>query len=462
MVLLALFFAFIIFEIFLPWFNHLVNRDLNFRYIENYPVFILIVGIGILIGLVSGIYPACILSRFQPQNILKGKGISGGKRQGIRKVLIIVQFIISSFFIISTLGVLRQVNYMKNKDLGFNPNNVIRFRFNDTSMNRILFLRDQLLQNPDIISASVHDYPIVESTNWTRVSWEGAGEEEWIRINDNYSDHHFTDTYKMELVEGEGFSGPQRGISWEGNEVIINEAAVKRMRIESPIGKWIYYGGDYRGGVERGAKIVGVVKDYHFISVHNLITPMMIRLYNESQTGWSLSVRTEGHNIKETITYIENKFNEVFPGQLYDYQFINEFHEEMYQEEQKLGSVIFYLSILAIFIACLGVYGMVSFTTARRSREIVIRKVLGSMVSLINMLFAKEYVILILLANIIAWPVAFVVVNKWLETFPYRIGFSVLPYVLALVITLLLALLSMVYRTTRAAKINPADLLRYE
>jgi len=351
---------------------------------------------------------------------------------------------------------------MKNKDLGFEPENVIRFRFSDSTTNRISYLREQLLQNPDIISSSVHDYPIVESTNWTRVGWEGADEGEWIRINDNYSDFHFTDTYKMKLIEGEGFSGPQRGTTWEGNEVIINEAAVKRMGMEEPVGEWIYYSGDYRGGVERGAKIVGVVKDYHFISVHNMITPMMVRLYNENQLGWSLSVRITGHNLEKTISFIEDKFSAVFPGQLFDNHFVNEFHEEMYQEEQKLASIILYLAILAIVIACLGVYGMVSFTAARRTREIVIRKVLGSKVLSINILFAKEYIVLILIANIISWPIAYIVVNQWLQAFPYSVEFSLVPYLLALLITLLFALISMVFRTTRAAMVNPADILRYE
>jgi len=462
LVMIALVFAFILFEVFRSWFNQLVNRDLSFVITQNLPLFLVIICIGIIIGLISGLYPATVLSKFQPNEVIKGKGFSGRNKQILRKALIVIQFVFSVFFIISTLEVIRQVNYMKNKDLGYEPENVIRINFSDTSMARVKYLSNEILKNSDVHSVSVHDYPIVKSTNWTRVSWDGAVEEEYIRINDNYSDHYFIETYKMELVDGEGFTGPQKGTSWEGNEVIINEAAVKRMKLEHPIGKWIRYGGDYRGNTENGAKIVGVVKDFHFISVHNIITPMMIRLYNEEQTGWSFSVRIEGKDLKATLSLIEQKFNEVFPGQAFDYHFVDEFHARMYAEEQKLANVIMNLSLIAILIACMGVFGIISFTTSRRTREVMIRKVLGSSILSVNMLFAMEYIKLIILANIITWPLVFMVVNNWMQSFPYHVDFSILPYLTAILVTLLFALISMVFLTTRTALINPANILRYE
>jgi putative ABC transport system permease protein len=373
-----------------------------------------------------------------------------------------LQFFISAALIIGTIGVTRQAFYLKNKDLGYNPELVLRIPMNDTSMSHMSTFRDELLRYPGILNASIHDYRVCESTNWTRITWEGAEEEEFIRINVNYTDRHFLETYEMSLVEGDGFRTPLPGDTAVLDQVLLNEAAVKRMGFNEPIGKILRYGGDYRQYGRLRPVIVGVIKDYHFLSAHNTITPLMIRPYPAGHTGQSISVRTDGASLKESIGQIENKFKEFYPQEAFIYEFTDEYHAQMYRVEDQLSKIVFTLAVIAIIIACLGVYGLVAFTTSKRTKEVGIRKVMGARFFSINRLFAREFIILLLISNILAWPAAYYFVKDWLQNFPYKIEFSVIPYVVALLLTFVFTLLSMLYHTRKSSRLNTAECLRYE
>jgi putative ABC transport system permease protein len=462
MTIIAIIIGFVLFETFLPLFNKLVSRNLVFHYLQNIPLFLFIIFTGLILGLLSGLYPALLLSGYQPVQILRMRFSKSRQGPGLRQILIGIQFVISSALIIGTLGVLRQAGYMKNKDLGYNPRNVIYIPIRDSSMVRMNTFGNLLLQNPRIISTSIHDYPVCLSENWTRVSWEGAQDEEWIRINVNYADHHYTETYQMRLIDGEGFTKAQKGNDEEGLEVILNQAAVKRMGFEDPVGKHILYWGDYKKNEVDRVKIVGVLNDYHFLSVRNEITPVMIRLYDESLVGWGIAVRLAGIELKQTLEFIKEKFTDLFPELPFDYYFVYDYHAQMYGEEEKMANVVLALAIIAIVIACLGIYGLVAFTTSLRIHEVGIRKAMGADFSRISILFIREFLILILIANLIAWPVGYYVVRNWLQSFPYKVDFSILPYVAALVLTIFFTLLSMFYHTYRSARLQPAVSLRYE
>ncbi|MBU1012378.1 MAG: ABC transporter permease [Bacteroidetes bacterium] len=455
--------AFVLFETLLPWFNQIVNRELDFEYIANFKLLALIIGITILLGFFSGIYPALIIANAEPLSVLKLKDGNKSNKSFLRKFLVGIQFIISASFIIGAIGIYQQVNYMQNKDLGYNVENVLRINVDGASMKNINFFRDQILQNPNIINASVHDYPISNSTNWTRFAWDVGEERKRSRINNNHADQYFIDTYKMKLISGEGFIGPQIDTTVEGNLGIINEAALKIIGFEDPIGKKILYGGDYRGGVVGNRiTIVGVVKDFHFKSAHNEITPMIIRLFNKNDDGWSVSVRISPTDISQTISFLNAQFKIVFPELLFEYKFVENEIANLYQEEMKLTEVILYLALLAIIIACLGIYGLISFTTNSRTKEIGIRKALGSNALSINYLFAKEYLSLILIANIISWPISYYILGSWLNSFPYQMPFSIFPYIVAIGITIFFSFLSMIYRLLRAINTNTVDSLRHE
>ena len=463
MTILAILIGFVLFETLLPGFSRLVNKQLDFIYLEDLPLLFICIGAGLVTGLLSGIYPAWMISRNTPNAFLHNRGSVGRSSSSLRQILIGLQFFISTALIIGMLGVIRQSNFMKNKDLGFEPENVIRIEFADSSMVRILRLQEVLSNNPSIACSSVHDYPVCESDNWTRISWEGSEDSEVIRMNINYIDHNFLDCYQMHLIEGDGFQGPQRGIEAEGNQVIINQAALKRMQIEEPVGKKILYGGDYRGGITgRYATITGIIEDYHFLSVHNEITPIMLRLFNEEQTGQSISIRFSGKEMSLIREDIQKEFLKIFPDQAFDYDFVDEFHNSMYVEEYRISKIIIVIAILANLIACMGLFGLIAYSTSSRTREVGLRKVLGADFVVITRLFSREFIRLAILSNLLSWPVVFFALRSWLQSFPYKVPHSILPYLAALAATIIIAYLSMIYHTYKASKINLADSLRHE
>jgi putative ABC transport system permease protein len=463
MTLVAIIVGFVLFESFLPFFGKLVNRPLDFKYLENYRLLLLVIGTGLLTGILSGSYPAWLISRSQPGEFIQNQVSKGNRNPILRKTLIGFQFFISTALIIGTLSVLRQANYMMNKDLGFVPGGVLRVEFYDSTMVRAERLQEILANHPDITGSSVHDYPVCASTNWTRVSWDGAQDGEYIRMNVNYTDHHYLDLYQMKLAEGNDFEGKQQGTEAEGNKVILNQAALTRIGMEDPIGKKLRYGGDYRGGVVGNqATIVGIIDDFHFLSVHNTITPLMLRLYNEEQTGQSISVRFDSRDVSGIRDFIQEEYVAIFPGQAFDYEFVDEFHNRMYFEEKKMSRIILYVAILANLIAALGIYGLIAYSTSLRTREVGLRKVLGANFVTISKLFSREFILLVIIANLASWPLVYFVTRHWLQSFPYKVSPSVLPYAAAMVLTMIIAYGSMLYHTHKASKINPADSLRYE
>ncbi len=463
MTLVALIVGFVLFETYLPLFNKLVGRQLDFQYLANYRLLLMIIAAGLITGLLSGAYPAWLISRSQPSAFLKSQMSKGNKNPMLRKVLIGIQFFASTTLIIGMLIMLRQTNYMMHKDLGFNPEGVIRIEFADSTMVRIERLQEILSAHPDITGSTVHDYPVCESDNWTTVTWEGAQEDEALRMNVNYADPYFLDVYQMRLVAGDGFRAKQQGTGPEGNLVILNQAAIDLIQMNDPIGKKIIYGLDYKGNLSgREATIAGVVEDFHFLSVHNVIRPFMLRLYNEEQTGWSISVRFNSKDIAGIRDYIREEFQSIFPGQAFDYEFVDEFHNQMYKEEKKMSRIIICIAILANIIAALGLYGLIAYSTSIRTREMGLRKVLGANFFTISRLFSREFILLVIIANLAAWPAVYFATQRWLQSFPYRVSPSIWPYLVAIFMTLVIAYGSMIYHTYKASRINPADSLRYE
>jgi putative ABC transport system permease protein len=460
--MISILLAFVIFESFLPVFNRLVNRELAFAYLQNIPLFLFVLGVGLMTGMLSALYPAVLLSRFRPINILRMKNNGGLKGPLLRHTLVGVQFLISAAMIISTLGVVRQADYMKNKDLGYNPRNIVQTAIADSSWSHLNTFRELLMQNPRVLDVAFHDYPVCQSTNWTGISWEGAGEDEGIRMNVNYVDHHFLNTYEMRFLDGGGFSDLQRATDESQSEVVLNHAAVRAMGMENPVGKHIYYGIDYRQGGNRKVRIVGIVDDYHFLSVHNEIMPIMLRLYHDKLLPQTLAIRLDGIDDRQTIAFIGDLFADHYPNLPFNLDYVYDFHSRMYEEEGRMSNIVLALAILSIIIACLGVYGLVAFTTLNRTREVGIRKVMGAGFIRIARVFSIEFLVLILLANMLAWPAGYFLVRNWMQSFPYKVDFSVSPYFAALLLTLFFALMSMLYHINRSVQMQPADSLRYE
>lgn len=463
MTIVAIVVGFVLFESFLPLFNRLVNRQLDFTYLENYPLLLVVIATGLFTGLLSGAYPAWLISRSQPSSFLQQQMSKSSKNPRLRKVLIGIQFATSTILIIGMLVMLRQTGYMMNKELGYNPDGVIRFAFNDSSMVRAERLKETLSRHPDITASAIHDYPVCQSDNWTTIAWDGAQEGENIRMNVNYCDPDFMKVYEMELLSGNGFLKKQEGTEPGGNRVILNRAATEMIGLEDPVGKKIRYSLDYKGRLSgEEATIAGIMENFHFLSVHNVIQPFMLRLYNEEQTGWSISVRFRSEDVAGVREFIRENFQEVFAGQHFDYDFVDEFHNQMYEEEQKMSRIILYIALLANIIAALGLYGLIAYSTSLRTREVGLRKVLGANFATISRLFSREFITLVFLANLASWPLVFFASRKWLQSFPYRVGHAIWPYLAALTVTVVIAYGSMLYHTYKASRINPADSLRYE
>ena len=356
--------------------------------------------------------------------------------------------------------ILQQVNYLLHRDLGYNAEQILTFQTGSTDPGTYQAFQNQILQNPNVIHVATADYMMHSSTNWTRISWEGATEGDWMKINVNYIDEDFLETYGMTVVEGRDFS-KEYG-SDQGNVVILNETAVKEIGWEEPIGKNIRYWGDYKLNNIGPTEVVGVVKDYHFLSLHNPVTPLMLRLFPEHMTGWNVSVKVSGQDIPKTIAFIENKFNEFFPEAVFNYRFLDEDFNRMYSEERKSGKVILYLTLLAIFIACLGLFGLASFATKQRTKEIGIRKVIGATIPHIMWLLNSEFLKLTVLGCFLSWPVAYFVMDKWLQNFPYRVSIQWWVFLLSSLAACVVALLTISYQSIKSATANPVDSLRYE
>jgi putative ABC transport system permease protein len=447
-------------EVLLPEFNSIVNKNLEIDYFTNWPFSLSLIIITLLVGVFSGIYPAIFLSSFRAVQIFKGMLSSGTENIILRKFLVVLQFFISIVLIISTIIIIQQVHFLLNKDLGYNSNHILMIHVKNTTLEKNNFFRNEILQHSNVLKVGVSDYLPYDSSNWTGFTWEGAAPNEGIKVNINYIDENLLDTYGMLIVKGRGFSKDH--LTDQDQVVILNEAAVRQMRMDDPIGKRIYYRVDYRSRDWKGATIVGIVKDYHFLSLHQTISPLMLRFYSKEMTGNNISVKIAYQQIPKTIKFLEKKFKQIFPRQDFNYRFLDEDFRNMYQEERKTSKVIFYLAVLAVLIACLGLFGLASFSIQQRTKEIGIRKSLGASALNIVSNLMLEFLKLMIVANIIAWPVAYIAMRHWLQNFPYRIEINIGVFILAGALAFVIAALTVFYQAIKSAIANPVDSLRYE
>jgi putative ABC transport system permease protein len=457
---IALILAFVLIVIFLPEFNRIVNRELHLSFLQDWQFFLGVLALTILVGGLAGIYPAFVLSSFQPASVLKGRQSSGSRSVLLRKGLVVFQFFVSVTLISGTIIVLQQVHFLLNKDLGYDSEQILTFPVNTPDVGNYRVFRNEVLLDPNVVSVAAHDYMLHSSSNWTTVSWEGAAAEDRMTVNVNYIDQDLMDTYGMTIVEGRGFSR-EFGAD-QGPVVILNESAVKHIGWDEPIGKHIRYSVDYQSRQVGDTEVVGVVKDFHFLSLHNPVTPLMLRLFPEDRTGWSISAKVREQDLPITIAGIESRFQQFFPEEVFSYRFLDEDFNRMYREERKSGRVILYLAALAIGIACLGHFGLASFATKKRTKEIGIRKVVGASVSSITWLLNADFLKLTLLGCALACPVAYFVMNQWLQNFLFRIDIQFWVFAVASLAALSIALLTVSFQSLRAAFANPIDSLRYE
>jgi putative ABC transport system permease protein len=450
----------------LPLFNSLSGKQFESTQLLKLPALLGFLGIIILTGFIAGSFPAFILSRFQPVMVLKGRFSSASKNTSLRKILVIIQFAISIFMIVGILTMIRQLDYMKNKDLGFNKAQLLVVQFfgnrrNEENAQRFDALKDRLLKNPNITSVSFSANIPGGELGYDAYLPEGRSDDETVRARNYWVDFDFVKTYEMDMSMGRDFS---REFSTDAGEaVIINEKMAQSLGWgDDCLGKQVYN----IARENRLGRIVGVVKDFHSGSMREDISPVIL----SCEPGFFafVTARILPVNVPSTLSFLESTLGEVsqqvFPDRefTFDYHFVDDDFRNKYTEEEKARQVYIIFGALAVFIACLGLFGLASFTLEQRTKEIGVRKVLGASMNNIIVLLSKEFAKLVLIANILAWPFAFYAMNRWLGNFAFRIGIGWDIFFFSGVLAIVIAMFTVCFHSVRAAFSNPATALRYE
>jgi len=448
---IALILAFVMVELFLPNFNNLTGKSLNVS-ITNLVFVLGLICITLIVGIISGSYPAFYLSRFNPNIVLKS-GNAPKTKNRFRTVLVVFQFTISIALIICTATVYDQINYLQNKDLGFTKDFIVSIPMNQELDDSFESFKDEMLKNPSILGVTNSSTSPANVSNVNPAVWEGKTDDENVLFNFFLVEKDFLNVFDMELVAGDNFTKSYE----KGDPVpyIVNESAVELMLLEDPVGKRFYMYDEGNTG-----EIIGVVKDYHFQRLTADIGPIMISTINWWRS--SIFVKLNPQNIQESMEYIEENVTKLSPSFPYEYSFLDEDIDQLYTQYYEMGNIIKYFAILAVFISCLGLFGLASFMTEQRTKEIGIRKVLGSSVARIIYLLTKGFSKWVLLSNIFAWPIAYYAMQKFLELFAYKSGFNIWIFIISGLSTLLVSVFTVSYQTLRAANANPIKALKYE
>ncbi len=447
---IALLFSIILVKLSLPAFRVFMDRKLEIGFFQDWTFTLTLMGLLIFIGFVSGSYPSLVLSSFQPTSVLKGARIRSSKGSSLfRNFLVVSQFAISVALVFCTIVVYRQLHFMKNKELGFIKDYVVTV---PTAAKEQEALINELRQNSQILDVTLSDYLPHDISGASFGEWDGYNADEKLLIYRNWSDANFLGFYDIPVILGRGFSN--EFMDKAGQVYILNETAVKAIGWDDPIGKRFGFAEEEMGVV------VGVVKDFHFAPLHLNIEPLALTLLSE-RPNW-LSIRVSPHDIPSTLAFIERTWKAHSPQEDFSYIFLDDRLDRMYRTEEKLGKTFSIYTFIALFVACIGLFGLASFTTAQRTKEIGIRKVLGATEWNITTLTTKKFLGLVLAANVFAWPIAYFTMYKWLQNFAYRIQIGIVAFLISGGTALLIAHLTVSYQSIKSARANPAESLKYE
>ncbi|NOT75391.1 MAG: FtsX-like permease family protein [Cyclobacteriaceae bacterium] len=456
--MIALTISLILIYALLPAFNSLANKHLPFSYIMQTPVLAGLVVIVLITGILGGSYPAFYLSGFSPVNVLKGKLSGKGGNALLRKSLVVIQFGLSFFMLISTLVVFDQLQFLRNKDLGFDKENVVRLNLNREMRRNGEVLADRLRKLPEVIAAGKADTSPGEGIGKILLQVEDSDGKMVDRGADIFSaDYEYLNTMRMKITEGRNFSKDNPGDT--AFAVIVNESMVKRMGWKDPLGKKFVFGGGPNASPER--KVVGVIKDYNQNSLYDAIEPMFIILQREQNYVF---VRIAKGDIRNSIAAVEREWKQVFPNNPFEYVFLDEDLDSQYKADEKRSQIFTAFSGLTIIIACLGLLGLAAYTTEQRRKEIGVRKVIGANVNNLVVMVSKEFFMLVSIGIVISLPVAWYVTNDWLQKFTYHLELKNewKMFVLSATVALVITFFTVGYHVVRAAMANPVSSLRDE
>ncbi len=434
-----------------PVFSSLMGRNLTISLFSNISFGLFLFMSIMITGIISGSYPAFYISSFQPVTVLKGRLSTTAQGKTLRNVLVVFQFSISIVLIICALAVRGQLDFIQNTNVGYDKDQIVIFKLRDQeALGKSEVIMTELLKNPHILKVSSSGHLPNRITGIGRFKFPDHPDDKDTELKFGWIDHNFMDLYNIKLVSGRNFS---RDFPTDAEgAIIVNEVAVKRFGWDEPLGKELKSGKNIY-------KVIGVVKDFNFESLHNEIDPL--GLFNTSYP-YHISVKIDGNNIPKTLTFLESQMNKFSPKYPFEFSFFDEEFAMAYRTEQKLGEMFNTFTLIAIFISCLGLLGLATFTAEQRTKEIGIRKVLGATKFRIILLLSNELVKWILISNAIALPIGYNIMSKWLKNFAYRIDLGVEIFILSSLAALCIALLTVSFQTLRAATSNPVDSLRYE
>ena len=457
--LIALIFALILVALLLPFFSQLTGKSLGLSGNASENVLMGIITIAVLTGILAGTYPAVLLSAFKPARVLKGNLSTGAKGGIFRKILVVFQFAISIALIIGTMVVYNQVQFLKTKNLGLSQDQVVYIPIIGSLQATAETAKTELLGSPDIQHAALSSHvPTGVYSNGYGWDWEGKAQDTDPQITFLSTGLDYLETFQMEMAQGRFFS--PRDIPNSTN-VVINETFARIIGFENPIGKRLIEPSE-RDSDPRLFTIIGVIKDFHFKPLNRRIEPIILFYKQKWIPNQYLFMRTRPDNMERTLAHIEKihkKFNPDFP---FDLHFLDEEYAHLYGSQSQLGKIVRYFAGLAIFISCLGLFGLASFMAEQRTKEIGIRKVHGASTPGIVLLLTREFSKWVLAANLIAWPMAYLIMHNWLNNYPYRTVLGAGIFLFPALATLAIALLTVSYESIKAAMANPVDALKYE
>ncbi|MFI5155875.1 MAG: FtsX-like permease family protein [Chitinophagales bacterium] len=448
--------AMLVFQLSLPFYNSITGRFVKIWELTKPINFILLICIILVVGLIAGIFPALFVSGFKPIDSLKGNKLPHSSASMLRKGLVVFQFVVSGLLITSTILIYQQTQLFRNMKVGFNKDQVIVARLYGDLKNKLIrnqsVIKDEVLKNPNVLfvakaSNTIGDDLSIESV----VPANAAASEQFPSVRVMRIDEHYLDALSIELKAGRNFSKEFN----DSASFLINEKAAEALKLKDPLNSLIV-----NNTMNLKGKVIGVIHDFHFASLHHQIEPLVLE-YRPEWAG-SLFIKIRAGHEPETIAFLKSVFTKISPNSLFSYGFLDQRVSGLYKKEDNMSGILKVFTYLAIVISCLGLFGLIAHSTEVRTKEIGIRKVIGAGTGNLVTLLSKDLIILVLLGNLIAWPIAWWLVNKWLQEFTYRINIHWSIFLISALITVIVALFTMSYHCVRAAVANPVKSLRTE
>jgi putative ABC transport system permease protein len=447
----------------LPLFNNFTGNTFDWHILVQPAILMFILGISILTGLLSGIYPSTYLASFNPVLVLKGNGVSEKDRGWVRRGLVIAQFLISSVMIIGSIVVALQMRYIRHKDLGFDRDQILMLTLNDTAIiNNVTSFMEEIERHPSVEGTTISTTaPGRFYGKQVMTAEDNNGEMIEKAFNNCFAGWDYMDVMGLKLVEGR-FYNREFG-SDQTNAFVVNEALVREMQWgDKALGKKFIRGVNIQGVNSPVGEIIGVVKDFNYGSLHNPVEPLVIVCLENAQFMRTLSVRVSGNHMEEVLSWIREKRESFHPSYPLQYSYLSDELDSLYKEEKIIFALVLSFTVLIIFIAALGLLGLSAFMTVKRTRETGIRRVMGASQNQILSLFLLQFSRWVVISNVIAWPVAYFALKNWLQNFTYRIDFPFWTFILSLLISLTIAVITVSFQSIKASRMNPAASIRTE